>query len=256
MCPSPAEGVTAILDDPIEEAERILREADAADLAIRATGGVAIALRCPSAVEPPLKREYHDIDFVGSGRDVRRIEAFFVDAGYVADQEFNSLHGAHRLIFYHPDPEQDRKIDVFIDEIDMCHRIDLRDRLGLDSRTLSPVDLLLSKLQVVETNRKDLIDIVAICADMEVTSGDDSGIDGDYLAELCAHDWGLWRTVTMVAERAIEAAAELGEPGARAAERLQELLRRIEERPKSRKWKMRARIGERKQWYQLPEEVD
>lgn len=256
MYPSPAENVTAVLDDPIEEAERILREASTIEVVIRATGGVAIALRCPSASQPPLKREYHDIDFVGRGRDVERIESFFAEVGYLPDREFNSLHGAHRLIFFDPDTSRDRKIDVFIDEIDMCHRIDLRDRLDRDPRTLSPVDLLLSKLQVVETNRKDLIDIVAICADMAVTNGDDSGIDGDYLADLCAHDWGLWRTITMVSERAIDAAGEMGEPGAKAKDRLQELLQLIEERPKSRKWKMRARVGERKQWYQLPEEVE
>ena len=40
-----------------------------------------------------------------------------------------------------------------------------------------------------------------------------------------------------------------------ARRRLTELLRRIEEEPKSRGWRMRAKIGERKRWYELPEEV-
>jgi hypothetical protein len=43
---------------------------------------------------------------------------------------------------------------------------------------------------------------------------------------------------------------------ARVAERLSAVLRRIEEEPKSRGWKLRAKIGERKRWYELPEEVD
>jgi hypothetical protein len=30
----------------------------------------------------------------------------------------------------------------------------------------------------------------------------------------------------------------------------------MEAEPKSRGWKMRAKIGERKRWYELPEEVD
>jgi hypothetical protein len=34
------------------------------------------------------------------------------------------------------------------------------------------------------------------------------------------------------------------------------VLQRIEEAPKSRAWKLRAKIGERKRWYDLPEEVD
>ena len=37
--------------------------------------------------------------------------------------------------------------------------------------------------------------------------------------------------------------------------RLTQLRRVIEDEPKSRKWKMRARIGEKKRWYQLPEDV-
>jgi hypothetical protein len=36
----------------------------------------------------------------------------------------------------------------------MCHALDLRDRLALDELTLTPADLLLTKLQVVETNER------------------------------------------------------------------------------------------------------
>jgi hypothetical protein len=39
------------------------------------------------------------------------------------------------------------------------------------------------------------------------------------------------------------------------AERARALLDRIEAEPKSRAWRLRARIGERKRWYELPEEV-
>lgn len=253
MSPSPADEGRETLDDPVREGERILAAVTEAGLELRLTGGVAIAMICPSAGEPPLRREYHDIDFAGRGGDVERIESFFVEVGYRPDQEFNSWHGERRLVF--DDPHRDRQIDVFIDEMDMCHKIDLRGRLGRRPLTLTPVDLLLSKLQVVETNEKDLLDIVALCADLELGSGDDEGIDVDYLAQLCAEDWGLWRTVGMVAERAISAAKNLGEPGARAEQTLRRMLEEIESRPKSRKWKLRARIGDRKQWYQLPEEV-
>ena len=36
--------------------------------------------------------------------------------------------------------------------------------------------------------------------------------------------------------------------------RAAELLRRIEAEPKSRAWRLRAKIGERKRWYEVPEE--
>jgi uncharacterized OB-fold protein len=49
----------------------------------------------------------------------------------------------------------------------------------------------------------------------------------------------------------------LSEPErARVGDRVRAVLRRIEEAPKSRGWKLRAKIGERKRWYELPEEVD
>jgi hypothetical protein len=250
MSQSPAEKA---IEDPVLEAKRILAATADAGLTLRLTGGVAVAMLCPSANEPPLRRNYHDIDFGGRKKDVERIERFFEDFGYLPDQELNSWHGDKRLAF--DDPDRDRQIDIFVDEMDMCHRIDFRDRFDLNADTLTPVDLLLSKLQVVETNEKDLLDIVALCADLELRFGDDDGIDLDYLTQLCAEDWGLWRTVTMVTERAITAAERLGEPGARAEPKLKRLMEEIENRPKSRKWKLRARVGDRKQWYQLPEEA-
>ncbi len=38
-------------------------------------------------------------------------------------------------------------------------------------------------------------------------------------------------------------------------ERIDELMERIDREPKSRGWKLRARLGERKRWYETPEEV-
>jgi hypothetical protein len=37
--------------------------------------------------------------------------------------------------------------------------------------------------------------------------------------------------------------------------RIDALRERIDREPKSRAWKLRARIGERKRWYETPEEV-
>jgi hypothetical protein len=39
-------------------------------------------------------------------------------------------------------------------------------------------------------------------------------------------------------------------------ERAGALAARIEAAPKSRRWRMRAKIGERKRWYELPEEIN
>jgi hypothetical protein len=111
------------------------------------------------------------------------------------------------------------------------------------------------KLQIVETNRKDMIDILALLADHDF-SHDESGINIDYIAALAGDDWGLWRTTTMVAERSDKLARELDGFDGRGVihERVRAYLQALEEAPKSRGWKFRARIGERKRWYELPEE--
>jgi hypothetical protein len=116
---------------------------------------------------------------------------------------------------------------------------------------------LLMKLQVVESNVKDLTDIVCLLTDKDFTRGTDAGIDLDYLAALAAEDWGLWRTVTMVADRAGSWARHAA--GLASRERVQRQVREfvdtLEAVPKSRAWKLRARVGDRKKWYMTPEET-
>jgi hypothetical protein len=87
---------------------------------------------------------------------------------------------------------------------------------------------------------------------------DPTGIDGDYVADLLAKDWGWWRTATRNLERLQAHVQTLGDLPTRLVleGRVQELLTQIEAVPKSRKWKMRARVGERVTWYELPEEVE
>jgi len=133
--------------------------------------------------------------------------------------------------------------------------IDLRDRLHAPGPVLTLADLLLMKLQVVESNEKDLSDIVCLLTDKDFTRGSDAGIDLDYLAGLASQDWGLWRTITMVADRAGAWAART--QGLASRDRVQrqvrEFVETLEAEPKSRAWKLRARIGEHKQWYMVPE---
>jgi hypothetical protein len=42
---------------------------------------------------------------------------------------------------------------------------------------------------------------------------------------------------------------------ARVVERADALWERIEREPKSRKWRVRDRVGDRKRWYEVPDEV-
>jgi hypothetical protein len=240
--------------DPVAEGRRIVEAAAEQRVALRTLGGVAVAMSCPSASRPPLAREYADIDLATTGSAKEKVVSLLESLGYAGDKEFNMLHGHRRLYFW--DERARRQVDVFVDEANLCHRIELKRRLEVVPLTLSLADLTVLKLQVMETNEKDFLDICALFGDHDLTS-DDGGINSSYIAELAATDWGLWRTLGMVSERSEQFALQLPGFGAAGlvAERLRRLREEMEAAPKSRGWKLRARIGDRKRWYELPEEV-
>jgi hypothetical protein len=242
------------LPDPVAEAARIGEAAVERGLPLRVLGGVAVAILCPSSRRPPLKRDHADIDLATRGSAREGVVELMESLGYVGDREFNMLHGHRRLFFW--DEGHRRQVDVFVDQANLCHRIDLRRRIELVPMTVPLADLTVLKLQIVETNEKDYLDICAIFADHELTD-DESGINRVYIAQLGAANWGLWRTLEMVAERSQHFALNLeGFDGAELAiERLQNLRSMLASAPKTRRWKLRARIGEKKRWYDLPEEV-
>lgn len=240
--------------DPVLEGQRIVEAAVDEGIPLRLLGGVAIAILCPSARRPPLAREYADVDLASLGSCREEVVDLLEGLGYTGDREFNTLYGHRRLFFW--DERNQRQVDVFLDEADLCHRISLKKRIEVAPLTLSLADLAVLKLQVVETNEKDYLDICAIFADHQLSS-DDSGVNVTFMAELAAGDWGLWRTLGMVAERSEEFARELPrfERGEVVVERLRRLRQKLDKVPKTRGWRLRSRIGDRKRWYQLPEEA-
>jgi hypothetical protein len=240
--------------DPVAEGTRIAAAAAERGLPLRALGGVAVAIRCPSSRHEPLRRDYADIDLATRGSAKEGVAGLIESLGYAADREFNTLHGHRRLYFW--DEARQRQVDVFVDEANLCHRIGFRDRLEVVPLTLSLADLAVLKLQVVETNEKDFLDICALFVDHDLSS-DESGINSTYIANLTASNWGLWRTLGMVAERSEQFALDLPGfgSGGLVADRLRRLRDELDTIPKTRGWKLRARVGERKRWYELPEEV-
>ena len=219
---------------------------------LRVLGGVAVSLCCPTAHCPQLARPYRDIDFAVRSDEGQGVSELFAAAGYEADGEFNALHGRHRMFFW--DPQHGREADVFVDRFTMCHSFDFRQRLSLASETLPLADLLLFKLQVMETNEKDYKDAIALLADHTL---DAEGLDADGIARFLSVDWGWWRTVTLVLDRVEAYAHDL--PGLPHRDQVEENIRAlraaIDAHPKSSRWKLRARVGERRRWYEVPEEA-
>jgi hypothetical protein len=216
-------------------------------------GGAAVNLHSPSARQSPLKRKYGDLDFVAPSKQQQTVEKLFESLGYQGDRRFNLMNGHQRLLYL--DPVNRRQIDIFIDRMKMCHVIELAGRLGHEGPTLTPADLLLSKLQVFEVNMKDLVDTTALLLDHPIADHGDDAIDAAYLARLTSDDWGLHRTLQLNTARVRDAVRELDVDSGRVNQRLDELWAHIDARPKSLKWKLRARVGDRVSWYELPEEV-
>ncbi|HYY33857.1 MAG TPA: hypothetical protein VE693_09820 [Gaiellaceae bacterium] len=240
--------------DVVAEGKRLLARASEQGVALRLLGGVAIYLRAPAALAPAFARSYQDLDFVTTKKSARSAAGFFRQEGYVPHVAFNALHGQERLLFF--DEEHDRQVDVFVGAFAMSHRVPLDERLDRDPVSIPLAELLLTKLQIAELNEKDVRDALALLHDHAVGDADGETINAGRVAELCAADWGLWRTITAHLAACREFADSYDVPDrARLDERIDALLARIAEQPKTRSWKLRAKIGDRKRWYELPEEV-
>jgi hypothetical protein len=213
-------------------------------LTLRLLGGAGVFEHCPGVLRHGPYRELGDLDTITTGGDARRLSAALAEHGYAPEERFNALHGDRRLIFHGPIG----KLDVFVDTFEMCHVLDLRARLALEPRTLTVADLLLTKLQIVEFNAKDAQDARALLLEHDLGEGPGDHVDVTYLSSAVAGDWGLWRTVT----RTLDALAALHPD---VAGRATALGAALEIAPKTRSWRLRARIGERKRWYELPDEI-
>lgn len=243
------------LREIVAEAERVLAVARERNVPVWLIGGLAVYFHADH-LHPALARPHADIDLATTKGENRGVAELMADLGYHAAKEFNALNGHRRLLFL--DRANERKIDVFVGSFEMCHTIPITDRIVLEERTIPLAELLLTKLQVVELNEKDLHDIVAILHHHEVGQHDDDTINAALVAGLTAADWGLWRTVKLTVGRVQERIGSIGLESLdeqRVLERIEVLWAHIEKEPKSTKWRLRDRVGDRKRWYKLPDEV-
>lgn len=244
----------SIIASPTEEALRIIDFAGKKGIVLRLFGGVAFFIRCPSAKHRSLQRNYVDVDLMGHSKQSRDIQKLFAELGYLPRDKFNMMQGHRRLIFN--DVEHQRRVDIFLDVFEMCHRFNFKDRMELDKLTIPLSDLLVTKLQIVNVNEKDLNDMTSLFLDFEVGKEDGVMLNGAYIGKLCGSDWGVYRTFTMNIDRLLARVEHLGLEEIekeRISERLSKLRVMIEETPKTLGWRMRASVGDRVKWYELPE---
>lgn len=271
--------------DPLVEAVRLVSGAEQAGVGVKLLGGLAVRLLCPDY--PPRLRRDQDIDLACLAKGRKEVTAYLESAGCEADRRFNNLNGDRQMYFTAP---SGRPIDVMVDRLTMCHTLEFRPRFAALPRTLDVVDLLLSKLQIIEMNPKDARDIFHLLARFPVRGEEPPGgwrlppraagpaggaggaggarpedklaprIDRDRFEKVLGADWGWWRTVTGNLEKLPKLVDERSDfvPEDAHVDALANGARLLEiamQAPKSLQWRMRAKVGERMRWYELPEEV-
>ncbi len=140
----------------------VVAAAAAHSVPVRLIGGVAIWLRASPAARAALGRSYPDIDLVAHKKQARKLRAVLEEAGLEPERVFNATHGARRLLYHGPGGWQ---VDIFLDTFEMSHTLDLGTRLEAEPETLAAAELLLTKLQIAEVNRKDLSDTAMLLWD-------------------------------------------------------------------------------------------
>jgi hypothetical protein len=243
--------------DIVKEMYRLVEAANEKRIQLRAIGGLAVQVHNKKN-HPVFAREFGDLDFVVASRQRREFEAFMPTVGYSPHKQFNVLNGDQRQIYYHN--ETDMKIDIFVGDFEMCHKIPMENRLSADPLTVPLAELLLSKAQIVELNNKDAMDIASLLLNNEVGAGDMDTINLPVIVQLCSQDWGLYKTTSINLQRVEELMnkddVSLTRPERELViERAAMILKAFEEMPKPLPWQIRDRVGTRVKWYIEVEEV-
>jgi hypothetical protein len=249
------DGIILNAPELVTELHRLVETAETKGIHLRAIGGLAVRLH-HKGDHPAFKRDYPDLDFVVARKQRREFEAFMPEAGYSPNKQFNLLNRAHRQIYFRTDTSM--KIDIFVGDFEMCHKIPLEERLTADPLTIPMAELLLSKAQIVELNRKDALDITSLLYYNETGEGDQERINLRQIAQLGAADWGLYKTTSINLERVQEIVTR--EPfedveRSRVLARIESIRRAFAEVPKPMAWQMRDKVGTRVRWYEEVEEV-
>ena len=261
----------------IQEAEKLVEEANKKGIFLRIMGGLGIAMHSQEFRDFAVKlgrtgagvvkgQEYTDIDFMSYGKQRNKVKEFFRELGYAKRRATLSSAASNRQIYYQP--KGWFYIDVFFDKLLVAnHPIDFKGRLKLDYPTITLADMLLEKIQMWEAfSAKDLKDCLLLLKVHNVKEkSEKEGIDASYIAKLLAKDWGFWYTATTNLKKLKKVITEIDKLGPEieidprqiekkdreeVAQRIETLLDIIDKQPKSFGWKMRSKVGTKKRWYE------
>jgi hypothetical protein len=251
-----------------EEFERqaleIIDAAEKNGITLRLLGAVAFRIHCPEHrdLQASMHRILTDIDFAAYYKHEKAIDKFFLkDMGYESQTAALTPGLMLGRKIYFDTTDERPHVDIFFDKLNMCHVVSWeKGRLELDKPTITLADLMLEKLQIVQINEKDVKDVMMLLREHAIGASDHEVVNGAYISKLMAKDWGFYHTSTTNLNKIKSLLGEYDalSPDARdvISARIDELLAMIEKEPKSLGWKLRAKVGTKKQWYNDVEEVE
>lgn len=240
----------------VDEALNLVRDAEAKGIRLRILGSIAYRLQCPNNLHlfQDTKRVLTDVDFAADKKQNKAIREFLIARGYIPDEGIYMLSEGARHAYLHRN--SGLNVDVFADELYFCHRIPFQGRLDLDNPTICTTDLLLEKMQIVEINLKDFKDTIVLMLEHPLSHQQPvpKSIDTNYIVDIMRQDWGFYHTFTTNLKRVPDHLTEFSllreEEHGVIRGRIAELLSAIEAAPKTLSWKIRAKVGTRRRWYQ------
>ncbi|MEM4819263.1 MAG: hypothetical protein QXQ91_03030 [Nanopusillaceae archaeon] len=262
-------------DQLLEEIKSLIDKARERNLVIRVMGAVAIYYHLRNSGSELCMKFYNfigrlqageitltDVDLVSYKKNKNNLEKFFLEMGFKPDEYINAFFSDKRLTFYHAHSHY--TLDLFFTPLEFSHTVDLEGRLELHPYTLSLADLLLLKLQIHDINRKDLGDTAALLACFDLSHEEKpSVINIERVVSILSDDWGFWYDALMnlnklsnfVESMMKDQPSSMVELANSVLGKINQLIKVLNEAPKSTRWLKRARIGTKKRWYNVVEEV-
>jgi len=260
----------------MKESKEIVEKAKQEGIVLRILGGLSIAIHCLEHKDFAQKlgrigtdvvqgQEYSDIDLVSYRNYRDKVKELFDKMGYAKRRTTLSTAASERQIYFHP--KGWFYVDVFFDKLLVAnHPIEFKGRLELDYPTITVTDMLLEKIQMWEAfSAKDLKDCLLLLKAHNISEKTEKeSIDASCIAKILAQDWGFCYTATTNLKKIKAFLLEIDKLGPEAnidprkikkeereeiMQKIDKMLQTIEEEPKTFGWKMRAKIGTKKQWY-------
>ena len=246
-------------DQLIALATDLINNAEKKGIKLRLLGGIAFYLHATKAKEvSAFTRNYKDLDFAVNMSGSANLTGVFTELEWTEEKEFNALHGSSRMLFFYGE-NLELQVDVFVENFEQCHNLSFKKRLSTDPMTLPLSYLLLTKLQIHELNSKDVLDTLMMLYDHDFGLENHAEMEElKTIVSITSNDWGWYTTVidslAFIRPRLAEYISK--EDADRLRNTIDWLEKNISEAQKSLKWKMRALIGRKMTWYELPEEVN